>query len=286
VNIIRNIKKQRDWSLREHTKGHKISLVPTMGFLHEGHLSLLKKAKKYGDKTVVSIFVNPTQFSPEEDFDKYPRDEKCDLRLLRKEGIDTVFIPETKDIYPDGYESYVIVKELSKHYCGKSRPKHFRGVTTIVLKLFNIVNPDFSIFGEKDYQQYIIIKKMCRDLNLGIKIISSPIIREKDGLAMSSRNRYLTPEERREATVLYKSLKLAEDMISSGIMDVKLIKKEMIKLIDSKKFPKIDYIEFVEPESLKRVKTIEGPVRILEAIWIGRARLIDNIEIKPKSIIN
>lgn len=283
MNIIRSIKKQREWSLREHEKGNKISLVPTMGFLHEGHLSLLKKARKYGDKTVVSIFVNPTQFSPEEDFDKYPRDEKHDIMPLKKEEIDLAFIPEIKDIYPDGYETYVTVKELSKHYCGKSRPKHFRGVTTIVLKLFNIVNPDFSIFGEKDYQQYVIIKKMCRDLNIGVKIIPSPIVREKDGLAMSSRNRYLSMEERREATVLYKSLKLAEDMANNGIKSVKAIKKEMIKLIESKKFPKIDYIEFVEPESLKKIRTIEGPVRILEAIWIGKARLIDNIEIKPKS---
>jgi pantoate--beta-alanine ligase len=206
-----------------------------MGFFHEGHLSLIKKARKYADKTVVSIFVNPTQFSPEEDFDKYPRDEKHDLKLLEKEGIDIAFIPEIKDMYPDGYESYVTVEELSKRYCGKSRPKHFRGVTTIVLKLFNIINPDFSIFGEKDYQQYIIIKKMCRDLNIGVKIISSPIVREKDGLAMSSRNRYLTMEERKEAAVLYKSLKLAEDMASSGFKDVKVIKKEMIKLIKLKK---------------------------------------------------
>lgn len=282
MNIIREIKKQREWSLREHLKGNKISLIPTMGFLHKGHLSLIKKAREYGDKIVVSIFVNPTQFSPSEDFDKYPRDEKRDLRLLRKEGIDIVFIPKIKDMYPDEYESYVIVKELSKIYCGKSRPKHFCGVTTIVLKLFNIVNPDFGIFGEKDYQQYIIIKKMCRDLNIQVKIIPSPIVREKDGLAMSSRNRYLLAVERKEATVLYKSLKLAEDMANKGIKDVKTIKKEMTKLIKSKKFPKIDYIEFVEPESLRRVKTIEGPVRILEAIWIGKARLIDNIEIKPK----
>lgn len=282
MNIIREIKKQRDWSLREHLQGNKISLIPTMGFLHKGHLSLIKKARKYGDKIVVSIFVNPTQFSPSEDFDKYPRDEKRDLRLLRKEGIDIVFIPKIKDMYPDEYESYVIVKELSKIYCGKSRPKHFCGVTTIVLKLFNIVNPDFGIFGEKDYQQYIIIKKMCRDLNIPVKIIPSPIVREKDGLAMSSRNRYLLAVERKEATVLYKSLKLAEDMASSGIKDVKTIKKEMTKLIKSKKIPKVDYIEFVEPESLRRVKTIEGSVRILEAIWIGKARLIDNIEIKPK----
>jgi pantoate--beta-alanine ligase len=282
VNIIREIKKQREWSLREHLKGNKISLIPTMGFLHKGHLSLIKKAREYGDKIVVSIFVNPTQFSPSEDFDKYPRDEKRDLRLLRKEGIDIVFIPKIKDIYPDEYESYVIVKELSKIYCGKSRPKHFCGVTTIVLKLFNIVNPDFGIFGEKDYQQYIIIKKMCRDLNIQVKIIPSPIVREKDGLAMSSRNRYLLAVERKEATVLYKSLKLAEDMANKGVKDVKTIKKEMTKLIKSKKFPRIDYIEFVEPESLRRVKTIEGPVRILEAIWIGKARLIDNIEIKPK----
>ncbi len=282
MNIIREIKKQRDWSFREHLQGNKISLIPTMGFLHKGHLSLIKKARKYGDKIVVSIFVNPTQFSPREDFDKYPRDEKRDLRLLRKEGIDIVFIPKIKDMYPDEYESYVIVKELSKIYCEKSRPKHFCGVTTIVLKLFNIVNPDFGIFGEKDYQQYIIIKKMCRDLNVPVKIIPSPIVREKDGLAMSSRNRYLLAVERKEATVLYKSLKLAEDMASSGIKDVKTIKKEMTKLIKSKKFPEIEYIEFVEPESLRRVKTIEGPVRILEAIWIGKARLIDNIEIKPK----
>lgn len=252
-----------------------------MGFLHEGHLSLVRKAREYSDKIVVSIFVNPTQFTPNEDYNEYPRDEEKDLKLLEVEGVDVVFIPEAAMIYPEGYETYVTVEELSKEYCGRSRPSFFRGVATMVLKLLNIVLPDLSIFGEKDYQQFIIIKRMCKDLNLPIEIIPAPIVRERDGLAMSSRNKYLTFDEREEATILYESMKKAEELVQSGIKDIATLKKEMVKLIESKKYPRIDYIEFVDPETLKRVSTIQGPTRILEAIWIGKARLIDNMEIRP-----
>ena len=282
MKITKSIKKQTKWSLKEHSKGNKIGLIPTMGFLHEGHLSLIRKAKEYSDRIVVSIFINPTQFSPEEDYKEYPRDEECDIKLLKNEGVDVVFIPEASLMYPEEYETYVTVEKLSKEYCGRTRQTHFRGVTTVILKLFNIVLPDFAIFGEKDYQQYIIIKRMCRDLNISTKIIPAPIIREIDGLAMSSRNRYLMEDERKEATILYESMKKAENMVKKGIKDVKSIKKEMVKLIESKKFPRIDYIEFVDSETLRRVSTIHGPTRILEAIWIGRVRLIDNIGIRPK----
>lgn len=281
MKVTRNIQKQRQWSLEVRTKCLKIGFVPTMGFLHEGHLSLVRKAREYSDKIVVSIFVNPTQFAPNEDYNEYPRDEEKDLKLLKEEGVDVVFIPEAAMIYPEGYETYVTVEELSKEYCGRSRLSFFRGVATMVLKLLNIVGPDHAIFGEKDYQQFIIIKRMCKDLNLPIEIIPAPIVRERDGLAMSSRNKYLTFDEREEATILYESMKKAEELVQSGIKDIATLKKEIVKLIESKKYPRIDYIEFVDPETLKRVSTIQGRTRILEAIWIGKARLIDNMEIRP-----
>ncbi len=284
--ITRNIKKQSQWSQKERSKGLKIGLVPTMGFLHEGHVSLIGKAKEHADKVVISIFVNPTQFSPNEDYNEYPRDEEHDLKLLKEEKVDAIFIPDAKEMYPDDYETYVTVEKLSKEYCGRSRPTFFRGVSTVVLKLLNIILPNIAVFGEKDYQQYIIIKRMCEDLNLPIEIIPSPIKREADGLAISSRNRYLTFDERKEATVLYESMRKAKDLVQRGVEDVRSIKKEMVKLIESKKYPRIDYIEFVDPVNLKRVSTIKGPTRVLEAVWIGKARLIDNIEVRIKESIN
>ena len=283
MKVFRDTEKQHQWSLKEHSKGLKPGLVPTMGFLHKGHLKLIQNAKEYSDRVVVSIFVNPTQFSGGEDYNKYPRDEERDLELLEEEGVDAVFIPEPLEMYPEGYETYVVVEELSKKYCGRSRPTHFRGVTTVVLKLFNIIQPDVAIFGEKDYQQLIIIKRMTKDLNLPITIISSPIVREEDGVAMSSRNKYLNPEERKKATVLYESMKEAQRLVANGIMDVDALKKEMIKIIEKKEHLRIEYIEFVEPETLKRVKKVGASNRILMAVHIGRTRLIDNMEIKGQA---
>lgn len=281
MKIIRQIENQQAYSLNIKCQDKKISLVPTMGFLHKGHLSLIDKARNLSDIIVVSIFVNPTQFGKGEDFDKYPRDEKRDLELLERKGVDIVFIPGVREMYPKGFETYCQVPRLSENHCGRSRPEHFKGVTTVVLKLFNIIQPDLAIFGEKDYQQYIIIKRMTEDLNLPIKILAAPIIREKDGLAVSSRNNYLNEEQRKEAPILYKSLITARDLIKKGNYEVDFLRKEMSKLIESKKNTRIDYIDFANPETLINVQKIESPTRILMAVLIGSTRIIDNMEVKP-----
>jgi pantoate--beta-alanine ligase len=281
MKIIRKIKEQQKYSSHMKNSDKKIGFVPTMGFLHEGHLSVINKAKEISDKIVVSIFVNPTQFGKGEDLDKYPRDEKRDQELLAEKEVDIVFIPDEKEMYPEEFLTFCQVHELSKQHCGKSRPGHFKGVTTVVLKLFNIIQPDIAIFGEKDYQQYVIIKKMTEDLNLPINIIASPIVREKDGLAMSSRNKYLNNEQRKEATVLYEALTLAKNLIKEGNHEVSLLLREMSNLIKLKKTARIDYINFTNPETLRNVQKIEKPTRILMAVWIGNTRLIDNMEVKP-----
>ncbi len=281
MKVFRKIEEQQSYSLIRKYKNIKVALVPTMGFLHEGHLSLIDKSKEYADEVVVSIFINPTQFGEGEDYGEYPRDEKRDLRLLKEREVDAVFIPESSEMYPEGFKTFCEVKDLSGKYCGRSRPGHFRGVVTVVLKLFNITQPDFAVFGEKDYQQYVIVKTMTGDLNLPVKIIPSPVIREKDGLAISSRNIYLNREERKEATVLSESLIMVRKMVEKGEYKVDFLKKKMYDLIRSKKHARIDYIEFVDTETLGRVDEVEKPTRILIAVWIGKARLIDNMEVKP-----
>ncbi len=261
----------------EREKGKSIGFVPTMGYLHEGHLSLVRQSIKENALTVVSIFVNPIQFGPGEDFERYPRDMERDKRLLEKEGVHYLFFPSNEEMYPTGFKTFVEVAELGKKLCGKSRPGHFRGVTTVVLKLFNIVQPDRAYFGQKDAQQAIIIKKMVKDLNLDVDIVVMPIVREEDGLAMSSRNVYLNEEERKNATVLYKSLKEAEKMIKMGERDAEKIINRMREVIMS--YPKalIDYIEIVDTEELNPVNPIKGKFLIALAVYIGKARLIDNM---------
>ncbi len=261
----------------ERGKGKSIGFVPTMGYLHEGHFSLVRQSMKENSLTVVSIFVNPIQFGPGEDFERYPRDMERDKRLLEKEGVHYLFFPSNDEMYPTGFKTFVEVAELGKKLCGKSRPGHFRGVTTVVLKLFNIVQPDRAYFGQKDAQQAIIIKKMVKDLNLDVDIVVMPIVREEDGLAMSSRNVYLNEEERKNATVLYKSLKEAEKMIKMGERDSEKIINRMREVIMS--YPKalIDYIEIVDTEELNPVNPIKGKFLIALAVYIGKARLIDNM---------
>jgi len=264
--------------------GKSVGFVPTMGALHEGHLTLVRQSKKDNDVTVVSIFVNPTQFGPNEDFNKYPRQFDNDRKLLEKEGVDYIFYPSVSDMYPEGYETYVYLEKLPNHLCGLSRPGHFRGVATVVSKLFNIVQPNKAYFGQKDYQQAEVIKKMVRDLNFPIEIVVIPIVRESDGLAMSSRNAYLSPEERRNATVLYKSLQRAKELIEKGEKSVNKIKEEMRKIILSVP-SRIDYIEIVHPETLDSLdaipdKNVIDRVVVAVAVFIGNARLIDNEIIK------
>ncbi len=262
-------------------KGKKIAFVPTMGFLHEGHLSLVRLGKKLGDKLVVSIFVNPIQFGPAEDFREYPRDIKRDAALLEKEGVDVLFCPEAEEMYPPGFQTYVEVKELSKGLCGAYRPGHFKGVATVVLKLFNVVKPHLAIFGEKDYQQLQVIKRMVRDLNLDVEIIGHPTVREEDGLAMSSRNVYLSEKERDSALSLFKALNLAQSFVKEGEREVGVLKKKLKEFIESHPFAKVQYIEFVDPIELTPVERIEKETLCALAVFVGKARLIDNMLIKP-----
>jgi pantoate--beta-alanine ligase len=257
-------------------KGKRIGFVPTMGYLHEGHLSLIRAARRDTGIVVVSIFVNPAQFGPGEDFDKYPRDIKRDERLARSAGADIIFYPSAAEIYPEGYRTYVEVEGITGRLCGNARPGHFKGVTTIVAKLFNAVRPDIAYFGQKDAQQAIVIKRMAKDLNMDIDIKVMPIVREADGLAMSSRNRYLSARERKDAAVLYESLMLARRLIKKGARDAGSIKREISRKIRSKKSARIEYVSLVDLKELKDVKRMNKGVLIALAVWIGKTRLIDN----------
>lgn len=268
------------------SQGCRIGLVPTMGFLHEGHLSLVRRSLGQTDKTVVSIFVNPAQFGPREDFKDYPRDLERDCELLRKEGADVVFAPAVEDIYPEDHSTYVEVEGLQDKLCGKTRPGHFRGVCTIVLKLFHLVDPDRAFFGQKDAQQAVILQKMVRELDCDVELDVCPIVREADGLAMSSRNIYLNPEQRRAALCLRRSLLAAEDMIARGESDAGKVQAEMRKIIQNEKTARIDYIavvDFSTLEPLSRLDTL--PALIALAVHVGRVRLIDNTIVYPKEII-
>jgi pantoate--beta-alanine ligase len=270
-----------EFSKAERLKGKTIGFVPTMGALHEGHLSLIRKAHKENDLVVVSIFVNPTQFAPHEDFKKYPRNLKHDAKLCQEEGADVIFAPDVRQIYPPNYRTYVTVEGLSEVLCGKFRPGHFKGVATVVTKLFNIVAPRVAYFGQKDAQQAIIIKKMAQDLNLPVKVKIMPTIRERDGLAMSSRNYYLNKDERKDAAILYQALRLAKNLIRQGKRDPRDIIHKMKRIIDQKKNSKIQYVSIVDLRNLNPVNKIRGKVLIALAVFIGKARLIDNILVNP-----
>ncbi len=258
-----------------------IAFVPTMGYLHEGHLSLLREGKKIGDCLVVSIFVNPVQFAPGEDFENYPRDLQRDLELARKNGADVVFTPDDKELYSNDYQTYVNLKELPNHLCGISRPTFFSGVATVVTKLFNIIKPHFAVFGQKDYQQLIIIRQMVCDLNFDIEIIGAETIREHDGLAMSSRNVYLTSGQRNSALCLYKSLQKAQALLSSGINDSKKIIASASEIIKSGTNTEIDYIAICDPKTLIDMKKIDGQALMALAVKVGETRLIDNAILNP-----
>ena len=271
----------RQFIATKRRKDKTIGFVPTMGYLHEGHLSLMRQAKKDRDISVISIFVNPAQFSPSEDFKKYPRNVRRDLALAKSAGVDVVFYPSSKAIYPKGYLTYVNVEKFTEVLCGKSRPGHFRGVITIVTKLFNIVQPDIAYFGQKDAQQAIVIKKMVQDLDMPVKIKIMPIVREPDGLAMSSRNAYLNLKERTDALVLYQSLIRAKRMIKKGERSSKKIVSAMRQMITAKKTADIDYISCVGLNNLEPLSRIQGRALIALAVFIGKTRLIDNIIVNP-----
>lgn len=256
-----------------------IGLVPTMGALHDGHLSLMRRAREDCDSVVVSIFVNPAQFGLDEDFDKYPRVMERDLELCGETGVDLVFAPAASEMYPDAFATYVSPEDsLALKLCGVNRPGHFRGVDTVVLKLLNICTPDFAYFGQKDYQQSVIIRRMIEDLNLDIGVVICPTVRETDGLAMSSRNAYLNSEERAQATCLYRALLAARQAVEDEkISDALVVKTRMVDIIDEAPAARIDYVEFVDPESLESLKRLNGKVVVALAVQIGPARLIDNM---------
>jgi len=276
MEIITGIDQMKKKVRELKSEGKTIGFVPTMGFLHEGHLSLVRESMRRADVTVISIFVNPTQFGPGEDLKDYPRDLKRDSELLKKEGVDYLFIPEADEMYPEGYKTYVEVRDLQHKLCGRSRPVHFRGVCTVVLKLFNIVNPDISFFGQKDAQQAIIITRMVQELNLDVEVEVLPTVREKDGLALSSRNIYLNAKERRAALVLSRSLREAQSMVEKGERKAAAILSRMKEIISNEPLARIDYVEIVDMEELDPLVRIEKEALAALAVFVGKARLIDN----------
>ena len=280
MQIIRSVKKMQLVSRKLVSEGKTIGLVPTMGCLHEGHLSMIRRARKAADLVVTSIFVNPTQFGPAEDFDKYPRSEKQGIRKIRRADGDIVFIPKEEEIYPPGFQTSVEVKKLSKSLEGASRPSHFRGVTTIVAKLFNIIRPDVAVFGMKDFQQAVVLRQMTRDMGFPIKLIIAPTVREKDGLAMSSRNKHLEGIARWEALCLYYGLRSAREMVRAGIVSTARIEKEMRAVILATcATAKVDYIAFTDFATLEPIrKVIKGTVCSL-AVRVHGVRLIDNLKL-------
>lgn len=273
IKVIKTIKEMRKF---RQSLSRSIGFVPTMGYLHAGHLSLVKLAKKENDYIIVSIFVNPKQFGPNEDFQKYPRDTDRDLRMLKKEKVDVVFLPDISELYPAGFETYISIEEITNRLEGAIRPGHFKGVATVVAKLFNIIQPARAYFGQKDAQQVVVIKKMATDLNIPVDLIIGKIVRETDGLALSSRNVYLNTKERKEATIIFKSLCLAQELVKKGERNSKKIKSEMEKLINTTS-GKIDYISIADKQSLDEVKQIDKEALVSLAVRFGKTRLIDNI---------
>jgi pantoate--beta-alanine ligase len=277
IRIIEQVRTMQAWSDEVRREGKRIGLVPTMGCLHEGHLSLIRLAREQTDGVVVSIFVNPTQFGPAEDFEKYPRTFERDRKLVEQAGGEVIFAPNVEDMYPPGFCTAVQVEQLTKGLCGASRPGHFRGVTTVVAKLLCVAKPHVAVFGQKDFQQAAVIRRMVWDLNLDVEIVTAPTVREADGLALSSRNAHLSPEERRDARVLFRSLELARERVRTGEQETSKIIKAMKAEIEAKPAARIDYAAIVDTKTLEPVTRVEGQVLVALAVWIGNTRLIDNV---------
>lgn len=280
MDIIRDIPPLKEKIKNTKETGKTIGFVPTMGYLHQGHLSLIKAARKECDFVVVSIYVNPIQFGAGEDFEEYPRDLTRDAQLSQEVGVDLIFAPSDPAMYPGGYATFVEVKRLTEGLCGKNRPGHFKGVTTVVTKLFNLVEPHKSYFGQKDAQQALVLKKMVEDLNMNVELKIMPTLREPDGLAMSSRNSYLSPEEREAGQALFKSLSRAEKMIVQGIRESKEIIFHMREILHKEDLLDIEYIEIVDTKNLERIGKLQGEVLIALAARVGKTRLIDNIMVE------
>lgn len=281
MDILTSLTDMQSRCLAERRAGRRIAFVPTMGFLHDGHASLLREGRRRGEVLVLSIFVNPTQFGPSEDLDRYPRDLERDLEIARAAGVDLVWTPTPEQIYPSGYATYVNVEGLTDVLCGESRPGHFRGVTTVVCKLFNVVQPDVALFGEKDFQQLAVIRRMTLDLNLPIEIVGMPIVREADGLAMSSRNVYLSAEERQQALTLSQGLALARRKVAAGERDSAVILTAVRGLIEAGPAARIDYAQICHRDTLCEQAQIDADSTLLLAVFVGRTRLIDNGPLLP-----
>ncbi|HUT46336.1 MAG TPA: pantoate--beta-alanine ligase [Sedimentisphaerales bacterium] len=277
MEVAKTIEEVRNLVNAARSEGRKIGLVPTMGALHIGHISLIEAAVKNCDFVIVSIFVNPAQFGPGEDFEKYPRPLEADLEMCKKAGVDVVFAPEPEQMYPTENITWVTVEKLTERLCGRSRPKHFRGVTTVCAKLFNIVAPDAAYFGQKDAQQVIVIKRMVADLNMPLEIVTCPTVREANGLAVSSRNQYLTAQQKKDAANIYKSLQTCRRMIDASTTETHQIIAEMQKILQQIPSGQIEYISIVDAETLESIEKIAGKVLTAVAVKIGPARLIDNI---------
>jgi pantoate--beta-alanine ligase len=282
MEIIATVEQMHKESEALRRAGHTISLVPTMGFLHEGHVELMRVAKEHSDKLIMSLFVNPMQFGPNEDFETYPRDTEGDLEKARGVGVDIVFMPTAEEMYPESCQTSVRVEKVTQHLCGRSRPGHFDGVTTIVAKLFNSTKPHLAVFGQKDYQQLAVISRMVMDLDMDIRIIGVPTVREADGLAMSSRNNYLNPEERESARCLKKSLDLADRLFQDGTTDASVIAGAIDSLIRDHAFTDIDYITLCDPLTLENLETLGEESLLALAVRVGKTRLIDNSLIRKK----
>lgn len=276
MRIYEEVSKIKETVRAWRRDGLTVGLVPTMGYLHEGHRSLIDAARRANDRIVVSIFVNPMQFGPSEDFASYPRDLEKDAELCEDAGVDVIFHPTAEEMYTEGFCSYVDMNGLTTELCGKSRPTHFRGVQTVVLKLFNIVTPDRAYFGQKDAQQLAVIKRMVTDLNVGTEIVGCPIIREEDGLAKSSRNTYLNEEERKAALILHKSLKVGKALLESGETDAAAVKAAITAELETEPLAKIDYVDVVDFDTITPIEKIDGSVLVAIAVYIGKTRLIDN----------
>ena len=284
MNVLTTIEAMRSASRAAKTAGKRVGFVPTMGALHEGHLSLVRSAKAQCDVVAASIFVNPTQFGPNEDFSKYPRAFERDRELFAKEGVELLFAPAVEEMYPAGAVTYVTVEGMSERLCGKSRPGHFRGVTTVVCKLFNIVEPDIAFFGQKDAAQVAIIRRMVRDLDIPVEIAVCPIVREADGLAMSSRNTYLDLQQRKAALVLYRSLQKVKREFESGESNAAKLAEQGRKLFAQEPSVRLDYLEIVAPDNLEALDNVESSALVAVAAFLGATRLIDNFILLRKSV--
>ena len=277
MEVIKTIKEMKEFSSQARGVGKTIAFVPTMGFFHEGHLSLMREGRKRADLLIVSLFVNPTQFAPHEDLKNYPRNFERDRQMAEEVGTDILFAPEADEMYPPDHQTRVLVEKVTQNLCGRSRPTHFRGVTTVVMMLFEIVTPHVTLFGEKDYQQLVTIRQMVKDLHMSVEVVGMPTVREADGLAMSSRNTYLLPEERKAALSLYRSLQRAKAFLQEGEPRASRILDEMDGILRSEPLVRMDYVQICDADTLREVDRIEGNVVVALAAYLGKTRLIDNL---------